>query len=370
MTLRNLAVRAATLLLTVSAVVTVAGPRPAAAGTTITTDLVKSGLNGPAAFTFTPKGIIYYLERGTGEVRVLNPNTGHDRLFFHIHGVNGSGERGALGIALHPKWPTKPFAYVYVTRNAGGHLRNQIIRIHMKHHHGVGFQVLMQAPASSNPYHNGGRILFGPDGMLYAIVGDGHDSSNSQDRSKNLRGKILRIAPDGSIPAGNPFGHNRIWAFGIRNSFGFTFDPHTDRLWETENGPECNDEINLIVKGGNFGWGPKEDCGGPAPKDTNDSGPKPRHLPKTYFRSTIGITGDAFCVACGLGGTVDGDLFFGQVNPPGSLWRVALNPARNDTSGAPIHVLDPSGGAILSMETAPDGTIYLSDFDAIYRLVT
>ncbi len=158
-----------------------------------------------------------------------------------------------------------------------------------------------------------------------------------------------------------------MFAFGIRNSFGFTFDPQTDGLWETENGPECNDEINLIAGGGNFGWGPSENCGGNAPGDTNNSGPTPRHLPKLWFDATIGITGDAFCDGCGLGSQVDGQLFFGDVNT-GVLRRVALNAARDDVSGGAIDVLHAPGGAIYSMETGPSGQIYFSDPQAIYRL--
>ena len=113
-------------------------------------------------------------------------------------------------------------------------------------------------PASSSPYHNGGRILFGPGDKLYVMIGEGHNPENAQDRSSNLRGKILRLNTDGSPGPGNPYG--RVWSFGHRNSFGFTFDPKTGRLWETENGPECTDEINLVVRNGNFGWGPKENC--------------------------------------------------------------------------------------------------------------
>lgn len=346
----------------------VAGSDPAAAGSGIGVATLKSGLDGPAAFTFTPKGRIYYLERGTGEVRVLNPSTGSDRRFFRIPGVNGDGERGALGIALHPRWPSAPFVYVYATRRTGGRVRNQIVRIRMRDNHGAGFKVLLSTPASASPYHNGGRILFGPDGKLYAIVGDGHDSANAQDRTKNLRGKILRMTATGAVPSDNPVPGSRIWAYGIRNSFGLTFDPRTGRLWETENGPSCNDEINLILPGGNFGWGPRENCGsGTSPGNTNNSGPKPRFGPKSWFVSTIGITGSAFCNGCGLPAGYDGELFFGSV-VGGQLRVVGLNAGRDDVAGSPAIVLDSLGNAIYSMEAAPNGTIYFSDSGAIYRL--
>ena len=248
----------------VALVATVAGPAHGA----IRARRVARNLNGPAAFTFTHKGTIVYLERGTGEVRFRNPRTGFDRRFFDIAGVDGSGERGALGVALHPRWPAKPFVYVYVTRSVGGKLRNQIVRIRSRGGVGRNLTTILSTPASSSPYHNGGRIMFGPDGKLYAIVGDGHDAGNAQDLTKNLRGKMLRLNPDGSVPATNPTiggARTRIFAFGIRNSFGFAFDPQGGRLWETENGPACNDEINLVRPGGNYAWGPKASC----PADCN-----------------------------------------------------------------------------------------------------
>ncbi|MET0801216.1 MAG: PQQ-dependent sugar dehydrogenase, partial [Actinomycetota bacterium] len=334
-------VRALTLTIAVTGLTGALGSQAHGA---IRANKVADGLNGPAAFTFTPKGTIVYLERGTGEVRFLNPKTGFSRRFFRIRGVNGSGERGALGVALHPRWPTQPFVYVYVTRRAGGALRNQIVRIRARGDVGRGLTTILSTPASSSPYHNGGRIVFGPDRKLYAIVGDGHDAGNAQDLSANLRGKILRLNPDGSAPRSNPMiggRRTRMFAYGIRNSFGFTFDPASGRLWETENGPECNDEINLVRRGGNYAWGPGESC-----PDTNQDGPTPRRLPKFNFSSTIGITGATFCDGCRLGRTRGGDLFFGACCG-GALQRIALNATRTDVVGSPVSVL---GNTVYSME--------------------
>lgn len=349
----------------VAAVMAATSATPAAAGGGgVRAVRVQGGLNNPAAFTFTPKGAIVYLERGSGEVRFLNPKSGFDRRFFRIKGVSGSGERGALGVALHPGWPEKPFVYVYVTRRSGGSLRNQIVRIRERGGRGRGLTTILSTPASASPYHNGGRIVFGPDRKLYAIVGDGHDAGNAQDLTGNLRGKILRLNPDGSAPGTNPTidgRRGRMFAYGIRNSFGFTFDPETGDLWETENGPECNDEINLVLSGENYGWGSGQDC-----PNTNQDGPSPR-LPKLNFASPIGITGAAFCDGCGLAGR-EGDLVFGACCDGGQLRRISLNGPRDDVVGSPVTMLDGPGGTILSVEAAPNGTIYFSDSGAIYRL--
>ncbi len=336
-----------------------------AAATAIKHVPVRTGLNGPSGFTFGPSGTIWYLERGTGEVRTLNRRTGNTHLFFTISRVDGSGERGALGIALDPAFPTKPFVYVYVTRMWHGHVRNQLVRIRKDGSTGSGMKILLTMQGNASSYHNGGRILFGPDRKLYVVVGDAHDSGNAQDLTSNLRGKILRLNRDGTGAAGNPRG--RIWSFGHRNSFGFTFDPKTDRLWQTENGPSCNDEINLIVKGGNFGWGPRQNCTGTAPQDTNNSGPRPRRLPKIYFANPIGITGVAFCISCGLGPRIAGDLVFGDVNS-GSIRAMDMNAGRTGPSHGTRILLATGTGGIHSVEVGPKHRIYFSGANGIYRL--
>jgi glucose/arabinose dehydrogenase len=330
---------------------------------------VAGGLDVPVAFAFMPKGRIIYTEKTTGEVRILNPKTDFDRRFFKVTNVNGEGERGTLGVAPHPRFPAVPYVYVYATRTQGGKLWNQLIRIRAKDGRAVGSTVLLRIPAGPATNHNGGRIAFGPDGKLYLVVGDGgsmpKNYANAQDMG-TLKGKLLRLNPDGKAPATNPFG-DRIWSFGHRNSFGFAFDPRTDRLWETENGPGCNDEINLVVKGGNFAWGPSQDCTmGSSPTNTNNSGPAPRRLPKAWFESPIGITGATFCDRCGLA-AFNGDLVFGNVNN-GRLQAVGLNAARTAVVGSPATVRPSPGGAVLSVEVGPGRQLYFSDFGAIYRL--
>jgi aldose sugar dehydrogenase len=362
---------AASLLLSIALLGTVTsaherpGPTRLGGTTGIKVVPVKTGLDVPSGFTFSPDGRIWYLERLTGRVRVLNPKTGTDRGFFQITNVNGDGERGALGIALHPDWPAKPWVYVYVTRQGHSGLENQLLRIHAVDGKGAGYRVLFRSPVSSATNHNGGRIMFGPDGKLYAIDGENADPANSQDLTANLRGKILRVNADGSVPKSNPFG-TRIWAYGIRNTFGFAFDPETGRLWETENGPECNDEINLILIGRNYAWGPNESCGSlAAPADTNRDGPSPRRFPKAWFVNTIGITGAAFCHGCGLGPSFGGDLIFGNVND--AILRAAnFDATRTDITGT--RQLIPQGTSLHSMEVAPDGRIFFSGPNGIYRL--
>lgn len=322
---------------------------------------VAGGLNQPVAFTFLPNGRLVYLVLGTGWLRFRDLQSDVDRRIYRIRNVVANGERGALGVDVHPDWPQEPFVYVFATRNTPSGLRNQVLRIRVENDEPTGVRTLLSAAAGPATNHNGGRIQFGPDGKLYVVIGDNAEPSNSQDLSLNLRGKILRINPDGSIPGTNPFG-SRIWAFGIRNSFGFAFDPETGRLWESENGPECNDEVNRIKRGGNFGWGPSQSC-----PNTNNSGPTPRIRPRYNFDNPVGLTGMAFCDSCGLGAGYGGDLFVGAVND-GIIRRFDLNPRRTAFDSGPTQVLD-RADPVLSMETGPSGRIYFSDFSGIYRLV-
>jgi glucose/arabinose dehydrogenase len=337
--------------------------------------LVKvASLADPVGFTFTPNGRIVYLERDTGRVRLLNPATGSDRILYRFTGVNAEGERGALGVALHPGWPQRPFVYVYVSRAPGkAPLRNQLVRLRFARGRLTGLHVLLNSPIGAHTNHNGGRLLFGPDGRLYLVIGDGGaDPGTAQDMAE-VRGKILRLKPDGSVPVSNPIPGNPLWSFGHRNSIGLAFDPMSGNLWETENGPECNDEINLISKGGNFSWGPSESCSGASPGDTNQDGPLPRILPQAWFTSTIAITGAAFCDGCGLGAALEGDLIFGCANGNcvanvGPLGDAELAADRGSLAGVPSRIDTTWSGPIYSMEVAPNHRIYVSDAQGIYRL--
>lgn len=353
---------ATAVLAVLAAVVLVALPGSASAD--VGAREIAAGLDQPVAFTFGPGRVLWYVEKSSGRVRMYDLDTDEDRLFFEVTRVNGEGERGMLGIALDPQYPDQPYVYVYATRSSGGKLKNQILRITDLGGDGGDRRVIFSSPASSSPYHNGGRILFGPDELLYAIVGDGHDASNSQDLSRNDRGKILRMTRDGEIPASNPR-DSRMFAYGIRNSFGFAFDPRTGRLWQTENGPACNDEVNLIRAGRNYGWGPHATCTGSAPRNTNQDGPKPVR-PELLYEQTIGITGIAFCEGCHLGSKSDRRAFFGAVND-GRIRRTTLDARRNDVRRARVVYDHPSG--VLSVEVGPGGALYFSDFGGVYRLV-
>lgn len=333
-------------------------------------------LDQPVGFTIAPNGRIVYLERASGELRVLDPGTGRDRRWARLRGVNSDGERGALGVALHPRWPRIPLVYVFVSRAPeGAALRNQVLRLRIRDDRAVERTVLLDSPIGGRANHNGGRLAFGPDGKLYVVIGDGgEDPDTAQTLLDEPRGKILRMNPDGSVPDSNPFG-SLVWSYGHRNSFGFGFDPGTGRLWESENGPECNDELNRIVAGSNYAWGASQDCGAPAaPEDTNRDGPEPRTLPEHTFADTVAATGVAFCDGCGLGGAYEGALVAGCSNGTcratvGPLMFAPLMPGRWSIAAPPRRMrVTNHDGAVYSIETGPNGRLFFSDGQAIYRL--
>ena len=335
------------------------------AGGTIVEKTVATNLDHPATFVIDPSGAIFYGERLTGEIRRIDPKTGKNTSVFTIPDVIGNltNEQGLVGLALPPSFPqTSPYLYAYATRKVKGVAEDQIFRIKMDGDTGTGMQLVLTVQ-KAGIRHNGGRMLFGPDGMLYVVVGETEQSQLAQDRSVNS-GKVLRMTPTGGVPKGNPFTGSLIYSYGHRNSFGLAFDPKTHDLWETENGPECNDELNRIIAGRNYGWGPSENCQGQAPEDTNGDGPKPV-LPQLFYPQTIGPTGIAFCDGCGLGTAREGDLFFGAFNT-GDIHEVSLNADRTEA----VHDSTPfnHGNLVLSIETGPDGTLYFSDGVGIFKL--
>ncbi|HEV3474534.1 MAG TPA: PQQ-dependent sugar dehydrogenase [Actinomycetota bacterium] len=309
------------------------------------------------AFAFTPGGNeIFYVERFSGEIRRAAVDGAADRRWAKIGGVATQGEQGVLGIALDPQWdsgPDQQWVYVYYTERRP--LRNRIVRLRK-----TGKRVVRQRLASipATTFHDGGVIHFGPDGKLYAVTGDAGQPERAQQPS-NLGGKVLRLEENGNRPGDNPIAGSKAFSIGHRNSFGFAFDPQTGSLWQTENGPDCDDEVNLVLPGHNYGWGPASDC-----PNISESGSDPQQ-PELTFNPLIAPTGAAFCKGCGLGPGVEGDLVMGSYLPD-RIYNLSLNAGRNAIDGQ--DVLYTNSTLVLAVEAAPDGRVYFSDPRGVYRL--
>jgi glucose/arabinose dehydrogenase len=306
---------------------------PPAAVTTIASDL-----EAPWGVAFLPDGTALVTERDTARILSIGRD-GAPTEVQRLAEVDPGGEGGLLGIAVSPGYDQDRWVYVYYTAADD----NRVMRLHL----GEAPQPLLTGiPKSGN--HNGGRIKFGPDGMLYVGTGDAGDRGRAQDRD-SLGGKILRITPDGQPAPGNPFEGSPVYSYGHRNVQGLAWDGG-GQLYAAEFGQNRYDELNRIQAGGNYGWplvegtGDDEDYINPiATWSTSDASP-----------SGIAILGDRVFIAC-LRGTklyrigTDGQgaqgLFDGEygrirdvvVAPDNMLWVLTSN---RDGRGSPTDTDD------------------------------
>ena len=308
----------------------------------VTPEPFLEGLSFPTNMAFAPDGTLFFTEKETGNVRVVTPEgTLVDRPFITVP-VIPEAERGLLGIALHPAFHREPWVYLYFSDPADG--RNRLVRVRAAGVVAVGEpQTLFEGLSAAAGYHNGGDLAFGIDGTLFVSVGEAHEPDRAQDPG-DVGGKVLRLAGDGSVPADNPFGPDSpVWSIGHRNSFGLCVDPRTGELWETENGPDRDDEVNLIEPGANYGW----------PVVTGDAGDERFNDPFVVFREPIALTGCA---------VVDGDLWFGSFD--GRLWHL---PAP-DRASRRVEEAARFPAGVTDVTLGPDGELYAATSDAIWTL--
>jgi len=218
---------------------------------------VANGILNPTVMEFSPDGRLFVAKQ-TGELLIIKNGSLLGQPFISLN-VNSSGERGLLGIAFDPNFNSNQFIYLYYTVSGGTH--NRISRFTANGDQVVGGSevVVLDLDPVSATIHNGGTMQFGPDGKLYIGVGENSVPQNAQNLN-TYHGKILRINPDGSVPAGNPYttGNNqrrRVWSYGLRNPYTLTFSPVTGSLFVNDVGQNAWEEINDATTGGlNFGW--------------------------------------------------------------------------------------------------------------------
>jgi glucose/arabinose dehydrogenase len=236
--------RARGLLLTMTCLLAACGGG-GGSGSAGPTKTIATDLDVPWGVAFLPDRDALVAERGTGRILRIPLAGGSKREVMRIPGVAGNegGEGGLLGLAVAPTYRRDKWVYAYFTTATD----NRIVRFKLG---GAVHPILTGLRRGGR--HDGGRIAFGPDGKLYAGVGEVGDEKLAQDRS-SLNGKILRLNPDGSVPRDNPFPGSLIWSYGHRNVQGLAWDG-AGRLWATEFGQDWEDEVNLIRPGRNYGW--------------------------------------------------------------------------------------------------------------------
>jgi glucose/arabinose dehydrogenase len=223
--------------------------------------LVAAGLRAPWAMDLAADGRLFITERA-GRVRIvqLGPGGGlrAEPWATVPASTSNDGEKGLLGLTLDPDFASNRFVYLYYSYATGGLTRNKVVRMRDANDRGIEETILLDGiPGNNN--HDGGRIKFGPDGKLYVTTGDAENGANAQDAS-SLAGKILRLNKDGSVPPDNPTAGSAVLSMGHRNVQGIAWHPESGALYETEHGPSdpfpncCNDEVNLVVPGANYGW--------------------------------------------------------------------------------------------------------------------
>ncbi len=212
-------------------------------------EVIAEDLTIPWELVFLPGGDMLVTERPGRLLRI-----GKDRSVIEVRGVAHRGEGGLLGLALHPKFSENKLIYIYMTTARNGGLSNSVERYVLD---GLILSnrtvIIENIPGASN--HDGGRIAFGPDGLLYITTGDAGNEDNSQNK-ESLGGKILRVDENGKVPKDNPFA-NAVYSYGHRNVQGIAWDS-MGVLWATEHGrsgvSSGYDEVNKIIKGANYGW--------------------------------------------------------------------------------------------------------------------
>src|ERR671916_1554617 len=361
---------------------------------------VIEGLEMPTSMAFLDNDDIIITQKDNGRVRLVSNGILQPQPILQVPIVNNS-ERGLLGVAIANTTTTSSTTktvFLYYTEPVGDQVNNRLYRYEWNGAGNLtGGQLILDLPGEPGPNHDGGKIGIGPDRMLYAVIGD----LNRDGMLQNVRegpppddtSVIIRIDYNGN-GIGNPLSAmgadlSKYYAFGIRNSFGFDFDPLTGILWDTENGPTEYDEINIVLPGFNSGW---HRVMGPIVRE----GITPEELvqfegshyadPVFSWLRSEGVTDMEIFNSSSLGERYTYNMFVGDINN-GHLYFFAINSNRtgldlgsipgledlvadnNEEINAVIFGRGFTGG-ITDIETGPDGNLYILTLSGdLYRLV-
>ena len=371
-------------------------------------EVVFEGLSSITSIAFLGPNDILALEKDKGTVqRIVNGKILTEPL-LEVNVAN-EGNRGMLGIAVSKgEENNSTNVFLYFTEASIGEfpIGNRVYKYELVNNKLVNPKVLLNLPAVPGPSHNGGAIMIGSDNNIYTIIGDvgGHrNQAQNQESGGEPDGTsgMLRINQDGMPVTISPLGDteplNLYYSYGLRNSFGFDFDPITGKLWNTENGEDFGDEINLVEPGFNSGWNKvqgiwtlddKEDILEVAPllpeNGLVDFGGKGKYSsPEFTWHESLGPSAIKFLNSNKLGIQYENDIFVGDIDK-GNVYHFDLNEDRTelvlegsladkvanaDDENQGI-IFGQGFGAITDIEVGPDGYLYIVGFQgAIYRIV-
>jgi glucose/arabinose dehydrogenase len=365
----------------------------------IRVERVITGLELPTSMEFLDNDDIIITQKDNGRIRLVSNGVLQPQSILQVPVVNNS-ERGLLGVAIANTTTTSTTktVFLYYTEPVGEQVKNRLYRYEWNGTGNLtGGQLILDLPGEPGPNHDGGKIAIGPDRMLYTVVGD----LNRDGMLQNVvdgplpddTSVILRVDYNGN-GVGNPLSGggadlSKYYAYGIRNSFGFDFDPLTGLLWDVENGPAEYDEINIVIPGFNSGWnrvmGPigRE---GITPQDLVQLQGSHYADPVFSWLRSDGVTDIEIFNSSSLGERYTYNMFVGDVNN-GNLYFFTINSNRtgldlggipgledlvadnNEELNAVILGREFSGG-ITDIETGPDGYLYILTLAGdLYRLV-
>ena len=385
------------------------------------TEVVTAGLELPTSMAFLGPNDILVLEKNKGTVQRIINGTMLQEPLLDLN-VGNARERGLLGIATSTKnengerngtpssnTTNTTNVFVYLTESKQGDndksdpLSNRLYRYDLENNKLVNAELLFELPPTPKTIHNGGIVLLGPDNNVYTIVGDlegqTKDTStmaqNYKDGSEpDGRSGVLRMTQNGEPVNGKGILGNEdpldmYYAYGIRNSFGMDFDPITGKLWDTENGGNYGDEINLVEPGFNSGWQDVEGLWKPEEGLAGDIAPNPAGLvdfdgkgkysnPEYEWSETVAPTALKFLNSDKLGKQYENDMFVGDFNK-GNIYHFELNKERTKLNidsalGSRLNekiIFAEGFGAVTDIEVGADGYLYVVSIGQgkIFRIV-
>ncbi|MGW3495804.1 PQQ-dependent sugar dehydrogenase [Streptomyces sp. NPDC001020] len=310
---------------------------PPAKGAVRVVRTVAENLNTPWGLAPLPDGGLLVSSRNDGTIARIDEKSGKKTELGAVPGVAVAGEGGLLGIALSPGYASDHLIYAYITTDSD----NRIVRMLYNAKRPPGDQ--LGAPNTvfkdipKGVVHNGGRIAFGPDGMLYAGTGETGNRGLAQDR-KSLGGKILRMTPEGEPAPGNPFGDSPVLSYGHRNVQGLTWDDK-QRLFAAEFGQDTWDELNAIKPGDDYGWPDAEG---------KSSNPKYHNPIAQWHTDEASPSGIAYA---------EGSIWMASLRGQ-RLWRIPLK--GTEASAAPQAFLKDTYGRIRTVVPAGGYRLWLT----------
>jgi glucose/arabinose dehydrogenase len=353
---------------------------------------VIQGLSLPTSMVLLDHDDILIVQKDNGRVRLISNGTLQPNPVLDVE-VESQSERGLLGVAAANASGVTKTVFLYFTEADGDDVRNRVYRYDWNGTGNLsGETLVLDLPGEPGPNHDGGKLIIGPDGMLYAVIGDLNRDGMLQNYKDGPEpddtSVIIRVDRDGNAASGAlPGDLARYYAYGIRNSFGIDFDPLTGVLWNTENGPEDYDEINVVKPGFNSGWelvmGPI-DRKGLTVNDLVQLEGSHYSDPVFSWRQAQGVTDIEFLHSTRLGDKYANNIFVGDINH-GNLYFFTVNDDRSgldfgdqalqdlvaDSEQELSAVTIGSGfGGITDIETGADGYLYILTFGGdLYRIV-